>query len=78
MYLAIILVGEMVVAEIKGFHEQNIMTCMKHFHGHGDTLSDSHQGYSKTQKTMEDMLEYEIIPFQKGINASTIWLWLLI
>lgn len=38
------LVGKMVVAEISGFHKAEIMSCVKHFPGHGDTKGDTHTG----------------------------------
>lgn len=65
------LVGKMVSAAIEGFHNADIMTCIKHFPGHGDTQNDTHLGYASTNKDWQEMLNCEIIPFQMGIKAKT-------
>ena len=65
------LVGQMVSEEIKGFHSENMMTCIKHFPGHGDTKTDTHLGYATTSKTWQDMQNCELIPFLKGIESHT-------
>ena len=52
-------------------HEKNIMTCIKHFPGHGDTSGDSHVGFTYTDKTWEEMKECEMISFIGGIKADT-------
>lgn len=64
-------VGDMVKAAIEGFHDKRVMTCAKHFPGHGDTNQDTHKGYALVQKTWEEMLDCEIIPFQAAIEADT-------
>ena len=56
---------------IFGMHEKNIMTCIKHFPGHGDTSGDSHVGFTYTDKTWEEMKECEMISFIGGIKADT-------
>ncbi|QAT41975.1 glycoside hydrolase family 3 protein [Aminipila luticellarii] len=57
------LVAKMVSAEIEGFHEAGIMTCVKHFPGHGDTKGDTHKGFVSTEKTWEELKQCELIPF---------------
>ena len=63
--------GKMVSNVIKGLHENNVMSCIKHFPGHGDTNEDTHLGYAQANKTWEEMLNCEMIPFKKGIEAGT-------
>lgn len=60
------LVAEMVSAAIDGFHEVDVMTCIKHFPGHGDTKGDTHKGFVSTKKTWEELRQSELIPF---VNA---------
>lgn len=60
------LVAKMVSEAIDGFHQAGIMCCIKHFPGHGDTKEDTHKGYVYTEKTWEDLMRCELIPF---INA---------
>lgn len=61
------LVAEMVSEEIDGFHQAGVMSCIKHFPGHGDTKGDTHKGVVSTEKTWEELKQCELIPF---INAS--------
>lgn len=60
------LVAEMVQANIAGLHQANIMSCVKHFPGHGDTKGDTHKGYVSIDKTWDELKQCELIPF---INA---------
>ncbi len=57
------LVTKMVSAEIDGFHEAGVMSCVKHFPGHGDTKGDTHKGFVSTEKTWEELKGCELIPF---------------
>ena len=63
------IVSSMVSAEIRGFHAQGIMACAKHFPGHGNTKGDTHFGFVKTDKTWEELLKLELIPFQAAIDS---------
>jgi len=60
----------MVVAYMKGLHEEGIAACIKHFPGHGDTSGDSHKGYVETSKTWEELLDCEMITFKAAIKAG--------
>lgn len=62
--------GEMVVSFSKGLTENGVIPCMKHFPGHGDTKTDTHSGYAETLKTWNQLLNCEMIPFEKGIEAD--------
>lgn len=63
-------VAMMVEAAIKEFQADSIISCLKHFPGHGDTSTDTHKGYATISKTWERMLECEILPFKAGIAAG--------
>lgn len=65
------LVAQMVAAEIEGLHAENIMTCVKHFPGHGDTTEDTHAGSVSITKTWEEIRDCEILPFAAAIEAGT-------
>lgn len=60
----------MVVKCMRGFMDEGIIPCLKHFPGHGDTFGDTHEGYVQIDKTWEQMLEAEIIPFRAGIRSG--------
>jgi len=51
-----------------GLASQGIQGCYKHFPGHGDTSADTHYGYADANKTWEEMLACEMIPFKYGID----------
>lgn len=62
------------VAVAKGLEAQGVYSCMKHFPGHGATAEDSHQGFASTDKTLAQLREAELIPFQKGMEAGVSFL----
>ncbi len=61
-------VATMVCSYLDGLSANGIVGCIKHFPGHGDTKTDTHLGYAETQKTWEEMLSCEMIPFKAGIQ----------
>lgn len=62
--------AEMVAAAVEGFRSSNIACTLKHFPGHGNTSGDTHAGAASTEKTWEEMLGCEILPFRAGIDAG--------
>lgn len=58
----------MVNAAISGLHKENIIACIKHFPGHGDTAGDTHDGYVALEKDWQQLSECELIPFYNAIN----------
>ncbi len=56
---------------IEEFEKKNILTCLKHFPGHGSALQDSHLGFTDISNTWQ---QYELIPYQNLIanNYSNI------
>lgn len=64
------LVANMVAAEIAGLHKVGIMSCVKHFPGHGDTKGDTHKGYVSLEKTWDELKQCELIPFLKSLDTT--------
>lgn len=64
------LTAQMVAGAVKGFQENGISACVKHFPGHGDTAGDSHNGTVTTGRTLEEMQAAEFLPFSAGIEAG--------
>ena len=64
------LVARMVGAEIEGLHEAGMLSCVKHFPGHGDTRGDTHDGYVSLDKTWDELKACELIPFVDNLSAA--------
>lgn len=50
---------------IEAFNEVGILSCAKHFPGHGDTDTDSHKTLPSLQFTKERLENIELYPFKK-------------
>ena len=65
------LVSEMVESFVKGMEQTGVMSVLKHFPGHGSTIVNSHNGYSNSKRKLEEIKEFELLPFKSGINAGS-------
>lgn len=61
-------VGVHAAAYIKGLEESGIMSCAKHFPGHGDTDTDSHISLPILNFDKKRLEEFEFKPFVKSIK----------
>ena len=57
-------------AFIEAFKKQGLLSCAKHFPGHGDTSVDSHTGLPRVEKTIDDLRQLELKPFKAAIEAG--------
>jgi len=57
------IVTEYAMAYSDGLHANRILSTLKHFPGHGATKADSHEGYAYSDKTYEELLQAELLPF---------------
>ncbi len=57
------IVTEYAAAYSSGLHSQNMRSTFKHFPGHGSTEGDTHEGFAYTNKTYEELMESELVPF---------------
>ena len=60
----------MVAQYVKGMADAGVVSCLKHFPGHGDTYADTHLGYAVSHKTWEEMRSCEMVSFKAGIAAG--------
>ena len=65
-------VGRLGAAMVRGYREAGIVSCLKHFPGHGDTAVDSHLALPTIPHTLERLQQLELIPFQQRIEADCI------
>ncbi len=55
---------------IQGAKESSILTCAKHFPGHGDTAVDSHLELPSVEHTKEALQSRELLPFRAAIDSG--------
>jgi beta-glucosidase-like glycosyl hydrolase/CubicO group peptidase (beta-lactamase class C family) len=64
-------VAEFVAAFVRGAEEFGVLTCAKHFPGHGDTSVDSHVELSVVPGDRARLDAVELVPFRAAIAAGT-------
>ena len=57
-------------AAFRGYRKGGVLSCAKHFPGHGDTAVDSHVGLPVIDKTMEELEALELKPFRAAMEAG--------
>lgn len=60
----------MVAAMVQGLQQNGMVSCLKHFPGHGSTAADSHEGTSVSDRTPEQLRETEWLPFKAGLEQD--------
>ena len=54
----------------RGLASQGVLTCAKHFPGHGDTCIDSHLGLPILDHDLNRLKEFEFLPFKAAITSG--------
>ena len=55
---------------VEATQSMGLMSCAKHFPGHGDTSQDSHEVLPIVEKEAPDLSEVELLPFRAAIRAG--------
>ncbi len=63
-------VARLGAAMVKGYDAVGIISCLKHFPGHGDTTTDSHLWLPVIPETLQQLKALELVPFKSGIEAG--------
>ena len=63
-------VSEMATQVMGALQEEKIVPVIKHFPGHGDTQEDTHVGRAFVNRSIDELFQRELIPFQKSIEAG--------
>lgn len=58
------------LAFARGLQAGGILSCGKHFPGHGDTATDSHLSLPRLDHPLERLREVELLPFVRAIEAK--------
>ncbi len=62
-------VSKFISSAIRGFQANNVISCAKHFPGHGDTTKDSHFDLPLIKHDLDSLKEREIKPFIKAAKS---------
>src|SRR3989449_2927488 len=63
-------VARLGAAMVKGYRAAGILSCLKHFPGHGDTAIDSHLSLPVIPYTLQRLEALELVPFRNGMKAG--------
>ena len=58
------------VEYIKGLERAGLLSCAKHFPGHGSTSADSHIELPEINKSLRELMDTDILPFRNAIKAG--------
>lgn len=64
------LVKEMGINMMKGMQDAGIISCIKHFPGHGDTTVDSHDNMPVVKHDLEHLKQIEFYPFKGAVEEG--------
>ncbi len=65
-----VLVSEMGIALMRGLHDGGVLSCGKHFPGHGDTETDSHLELPIVRRSRAELERTELATFRAAIAAG--------
>jgi beta-glucosidase-like glycosyl hydrolase len=57
-------------AWVQACQSEGVLACVKHFPGHGRTLTDSHAGLPIVNATRAELMEHDLAPFRAAIEAG--------
>ena len=63
-------VGRCVAAYVRTARENGLLTCAKHFPGHGRTVTDSHETLPVVDTPRRDLTVTDLFPFRSAITAG--------
>jgi beta-N-acetylhexosaminidase len=63
-------VAEYVASTITGYHEAGVLTCAKHFPGHGSTPDDSHDTLPEVRKSLDALRREDLVPFRRATEVG--------
>lgn len=64
------IVETMGISTMQGLKDEEVIPVIKHFPGHGDTEVDSHIGLPVVEKSIDQLYNFEFVPFKKAIESG--------
>lgn len=62
-------VEKMASALVRGYIKSGVLSCAKHFPGHGHTVIDSHEELPVEEADLKRLHEVELVPFKKALRS---------
>jgi len=62
-------VEKMASALVRGYIKSGILSCAKHFPGHGNTIIDSHEELPVEEADLKRLHEVELVPFRRALRS---------
>ncbi len=62
--------AELSSAAGQGLADAGVIPTFKHFPGHGDTAEDSHTGFAFSYRTLEEIQDCELLPFEAAAKVT--------
>ncbi len=63
-------VGDHVQAAVEGCQAKGAIATLKHFPGHGSTSGDTHREIPQVHKSLDTLMNEDLLPFKQGIDAG--------
>jgi beta-N-acetylhexosaminidase len=63
-------VGRLGCAQARGLRDGGVIPCGKHFPGHGATLVDSHDDLPRDERSLDELQQTDLPPFQRAIDEG--------
>ena len=64
------LVSNLTAVAVSAARREGVLTCLKHFPGHGPTVIDSHLAFTALSSSMDELRRNDVRPFAGGIRAG--------
>lgn len=64
------MVEKMSSALVRGYIKANVINCVKHFPGHGNTVIDSHDDLPIEEADLKRLHDVELVPFKKSFRSK--------
>lgn len=64
------IVSKLVASTVRAYKKEKVISCAKHFPGHGDSKTDSHLTLPYIDISLKTLMNREALPFQAAIRAG--------